>query len=47
MRSGWRWLLLAALGGAALAWALGRPRRAMTADDAAVYGDELERMQDA
>jgi hypothetical protein len=47
MRIGWRWLLLVGLGVAAARWALKRTRRPLQEDEARVYGDELERMQDA
>jgi hypothetical protein len=46
MRDGWRWLLVA-LGVAALGWALMRARAAQSSEDASIYADESERMQDA
>lgn len=47
MRVGCRWLMVSALAGVALGWLLARPRRGMNDVDAAVYSEELERMQDA
>ena len=47
MRVGCRWLILSALAGVTLGWLLARPRRGMSDVDAAVYSEELERMQDA
>lgn len=47
MRVGWRWFMLAALGTVVLARLLTRSRSKLSADDAVVYGGELERMQDA
>lgn len=47
MRDGWRWLMLAVLGSVLLAHLLARSRSQLSNDDAAVYGRELERMQDA
>jgi hypothetical protein len=39
--------MLAALGAVVLAHWMARSRSTLSADDAAVYGEELERMQDA
>jgi hypothetical protein len=47
MRIRWSWLLLAALGAAALGWVLAPVRGALSDDEATAYCDELERMQDA
>ena len=47
MRGGWRWWMIAALGTVVLAHLLARSRSRLSDDDAAVYGSELERMQDA
>jgi hypothetical protein len=47
MRVACRWLMLSALAGVALGWLLARPCRGMNDVDAAVYSEELERMQDA
>jgi hypothetical protein len=51
MRVGWRGLLLVGLGvtlGVAITrWVLARERRLSRGDEATVYSQELERMQDA
>jgi hypothetical protein len=47
MRKEWRWLMLGALGAALFAHLLARSRSKLSAADAAVYGSELKRMQDA
>lgn len=47
MRVGCRWLMVSALVGVALGWLLARPRGVMNDVDAAVYSEELGRMQDA
>lgn len=47
LRDGWRWMMFAALGTVLLAHVLSRSRSKLSDDDAAVYGSELERMQDA
>ncbi|MBP6813874.1 MAG: hypothetical protein KA169_03225 [Burkholderiaceae bacterium] len=47
LRDGWRWMMFAALGTVLLAHVLSRSRSKLSDDDAAVYGSERERMQDA
>lgn len=47
MRTRWHWLMLTAGGIAVLTWLLNRNGGVMSDDDAAVYSDEFERMQDA